>query len=205
MLVLASRNRDGLPSQKVAILKNPSVLLESPHLRLEFVQQGDRFTHTLSILDRGIPAVCLESVPGSPQEAWPCDPPLQQIVLEQVGTPPRTVALGVGMSGHGHWSLAAEMLPDAVSGMQWDWACRIARGAERLASSYRIHAPTSSSSLRVEEREALWTLADGRTIHLSAARGNLAWDAEHRQLTIAPTSDIQIPGTHTWCYRCWVA
>jgi hypothetical protein len=144
----------------------------------------------------------LESAGGSSLEEWPADPPLQQVVLEPLGNPAqldapaRMAALGVGMSGHGHWSLAADSPPDAQETIQFDWACRIHQPAERLGSTYRASTPDT-----ITEEVLVWRLVDGGTVFLQAIRGRLHWDEVNQAVTIEPTSDVRTHGTHCWCYR----
>ncbi|MCU0708211.1 MAG: hypothetical protein MUF23_07970 [Pirellula sp.] len=136
-----------------------------------------------------------ESVGGSSLEAWPADPPLQQVVLEPLGEPERMAAFGVGMSGHGHWSLAAESPPNRQDSIQFDWACRIHQPAERLGSTYRTSAPDTISDASLG-----WRLLDGHTLTLETVRGQIRWNPHDQTVSIEPTSDCKANGTHCWCY-----
>jgi hypothetical protein len=181
-----------------------------------FSREGDRFTHCVVQRQESLDeAVGLCGVLGSSLEDWPLAPPIQQLVLEQIGSPPRTVALGVGMSGSGHWSLAAEtirgdvgrqdaqILADSIPqdrGIQMDWACRIHRPAERLGSSYKAFGPMNRIAHAWTSQRAEWLLPNDARFVLNVAEGRIVWDEHESIVSIVPVSDIRCAGTHTWRY-----
>ncbi len=70
-----------------------------------FVQcnwQLDRYRHLIGIQNNGVRIPVLESSEGSPDEAWPPSPPLQQILTQSIDGDPALLA--IGMAGAGHWS-----------------------------------------------------------------------------------------------------
>lgn len=181
-----------------------------------FSREEDRFTHRI-VRRQESPngAVGLCGLAGTSLEEWPRDPPIQQLVLEQVGSPPRTVALGVGMSGAGHWSLATEVIraggespvaPIAVDptvsdlGIQMDWACRIHRPAERLGCSYRALGPMKRIAHAWTSNRAEWLLAEDARFILTVTEGQIVWNEQESIVSIVPVSDIRRTGTHTWRY-----
>lgn len=166
-----------------------------------FSRQGDRFGHSVVSRRESPPPSCgLESVLGTSLEQWPLDPPVQQLVLEPLGNPARVAALGVGMSGGGHWSLATEVVCGDTDRIQFDWACRIHRPAERLGSSYRSFGLTSLAPAQLTLESAEWSLADGERLRLTVSEGRIVWHEREAILSIIPVSDIRSPGTHTWRY-----
>lgn len=108
-------------------------LLESAQLRLDLWRVGDRFTHR--VYAAGADVLLLASWEGEPDEVWPSSPPLQELHLE---TRPggRELALLVGMAGHSHWSLSAE-LDAAAETLTFDVACRVRGPSGSLGSRYR--------------------------------------------------------------------
>lgn len=151
----------------------------------------------------------LESITTDAQLAWPSDPPLQQVVLEPLGPDLQHVALGVGLSGHGHWSLAARCLDDNQS-LELDFACRITRPALFLGSTYRIVDADGNSNHHWHEAHidgnswtGTWTRPGNELlkIQLEVTLGKLLWNPELRQLQILPLGSLDNPSTLRWCYR----
>jgi hypothetical protein len=184
--------------------------LRSSRLLVSFTKPGDRFHHSVATSVAAADEVCCQSGAGpseaghsgagTPQEFWPADPPLQQLVLEDMGSPPRRVALGVGMSGHGHWSLAAEVIDETIGVIQFDWACRIHRAAARLVSTYQLDASLAQAHGRITEEEGQWRLADGRLLIIAVTQGRMRWSPDEGLISIEPVTDIQRIGTHCWRY-----
>jgi hypothetical protein len=110
--------------------------LEGGGLGVRFVFREDRYAHEVWFDDGSAWACILQSVEGSPSEAWPASPPWQSLHLES-RSDGRQLALLVGMAGKNHWSASIELDP-AKAQVHFDIACRV-RGAERgpLASRYR--------------------------------------------------------------------
>lgn len=190
---------------------------DSKGLLLEFNKQGDRFSHRLCIPDG--PAsylTLLESYTLDPLAPWPSDPPLQQVVFEPLGPNQQDVALGVGLSGHGHWSLAARCC-DSPEAIELDFACRISRPTHFLGSTYRVlHQPphTSTSGLTLSHAEsnedgwtAKWQLQNGKsiTLHLQASIGTVNWEPSTAQLQVLPQAlpqtTVEKPTTLRWCFH----
>lgn len=179
--------------------------LRSSRLLVSFAKPRDRFHHSIATLGAASDAVFCQSAAGQSaagtlQEAWPSDPPLQQLVLESLGSPQRSVVLGVGMSGHGHWSLAAEVIDESIGTIQFDWACRIHRAAERLVSTYHLDAAAARSPGRITETRGEWQLADGRSLIIAVSEGRMRWLSNEGLISIEPVTDIQQIGTHCWRY-----
>jgi hypothetical protein len=111
-------------------------VLASDRLRISFQRAGDRFGHTIELLDGDAAHPVLTSLEGTPAEPWPGSPPFQEAHLEQRAGG-RQVVLLVGMAGHSHWSGSAEIDPQNHS-VVFDIACRMRGRAEWLGSRYEI-------------------------------------------------------------------
>ena len=95
-------------------------LLQRGPLRIGFHWHRDRFAHSISVEREGRSFPLLASCEGDEHADWPPSPPLQELHFEERST--GRVALLVGCTGGGHWSLAIE---EAESGFRFDVACRI--------------------------------------------------------------------------------
>ena len=114
-------------------------------LELAFHWTGDRFVHTLALIDEGEGrAWILRSVEGKPQDAWPSSPPLQH--CQFAGGHDAAGFLATGMAGHSYWSLAAR--PVAGIGWEFDWACRAAEPLGPLGTTYQTTASVHSFDVR---------------------------------------------------------
>lgn len=111
------------------------------------------------------------------------------------------------MSGHGHWSLAAEVVDDPTQAIQFDWACRIQRPADRLASTYLCRPDLLLDREALTAQSAAWFIPDclpvhaGRRLILSVTRGRLSWRGEAGGIQIVPESALSSLMTHRWSYR----
>jgi hypothetical protein len=104
-------------------------------LRVSFVWNRDRYSHSIAILHDGQLIPLLESSDDNNNTAWPASPPLQQLSIE-----PRAdgsqIAFLVGMSGKSHWSASIAPLTDSV-GFEFDFAVRIPAAPGFVGSGYR--------------------------------------------------------------------
>jgi hypothetical protein len=152
-------------------------------LRIEFVRHGDRYGHTIFVVDpSGCAAPVLESVEGTASNAWPPSPPLQSLSIEELA-PGRRAALLVGMAGRSHWSASIEPIAGEAAAM-FDIACR-ADAAGSLGSQYRLLASV---------RRVAVTAAMGCEAKLDRPLG--------RWLIRAP---FDAAGTKRWKYRVALA
>ncbi len=189
----------------------------SPPLLLEFNKQGDRFAHRFCIPSGSSYLPLLESLALDPLAPWPSDPPLQQVVFEPLGPNQQDVALGVGLSGHGHWSLAARCR-ETPNSIELDFACRITRHTPFLGCTYQVlHQPSQSSShdeislVHTANNPDGWTAkwntknGDSVTIQLHTSIGIVTWDPLKSQLQVLPQAlpqdPIEKPTTLRWCYH----
>ncbi len=109
-------------------------------LRLEFTWLGDRYGQRVSQIDRsGSSQPLLESIEGTPHDAWPSSPPLQSLTIE---TRPNgnQVALLLGMAGRCHWSASIEAA-EGQAAFIFDIACRHGENPGPLGSRYRRYSP----------------------------------------------------------------
>jgi hypothetical protein len=185
-------------------MPNPPLILQSSSVLLKFSREGDRFTHRIVRRQEQGDLDCVESFSGASGDEWPRDPPLQQLVVEQVGSPSRTVALGVGMTNPGHWSVAVEAVGPRADRLEFDWACRIQRAADYLGSTYRTLPRPELQRRLFTEPHAEWPIGNGQALILLVTDGKLVWHEEQQTISIEPTSDIRSKGTHCWRYCFWV-
>jgi hypothetical protein len=206
--------------------------LTTPDATLRFDRQADRYSHCLLVHPKDQLQVLLQGVLADPNAPWPSDPPLQQLVLEPIGDREfPDVALGVGMSGHGHWSLAAQWLrtpgpakPQMGSvALEFDYACKLRPPVGFLGSTYRVvpqrYLPSGSSGLewmRVEFGQQYWTgwfkestspnSIPSHKLSIVVLAGELQWDADSQEITVRPVGSLEKPGTLRWSYRvAWIA
>ena len=206
--------------------------LTIPDATLRFDRQADRYSHCLLVHPEDQLQVLLQGVLADPNAPWPSDPPLQQLVLEPIGDREfPDVALGVGMSGHGHWSLAAQWLrtpgpakPQMGSvALEFDYACKLRPPVGFLGSTYRVvpqrYLPSGSSGLewmRVEFGKQHWTgwfkestspsSIPSHKLSIAVLAGELQWDADSQEITVRPVGSLEKPGTLRWSYRvAWIA
>jgi hypothetical protein len=206
--------------------------LTTPDATLRFDRQADRYSHCLLVHSKDQLQVVLQGVLADPNAPWPSDPPLQQLVLEPIGDREfPDVALGVGMSGHGHWSLAAQWLrnpgpanpgPDNSGlgsvALEFDYACKLRPPVGFLGSTYRVvpqrYLPSGSSGLewmRVEFGKQHWTgwfkestapsSTPSHKLSIAVLAGELQWDADSQEITVRPVGSLEKPATLRWCYR----
>jgi len=206
--------------------------LTIPDATLRFDRQADRYSHCLLVHPEDQLQVLLQGVLADPNAPWPSDPPLQQLVLEPIGDREfPDVALGVGMSGHGHWSLAAQWLrtpgpakPQMGSvALEFDYACKLRPPVGFLGSTYRVvpqrYLPSGSSGLewmRVEFGQQYWTgwfkestspnSIPSHKLSIVVLAGELQWDADSQEITVRPVGSLEKPATLRWSYRvAWIA
>lgn len=151
---------------------------------------------------------------------WPDDAPMQQIVLESIGRDNATVALGVGLCGFGHWSLAAEPVQGDGSRLRFDVACKTSKMPERLASAYRIANGCHASAIACEPHRLVLRLSGakllgsngayvdevaGRDITFESTIGVIVWDPGTQTIRIEPMGPLDRAGTYRWCYTIAIA
>jgi hypothetical protein len=206
--------------------------LTTPDATLRFDRQADRYSHCLMVHSKDQLQVVLQGVLADPNAPWPSDPPLQQLVLEPIGDREfPDVALGVGMSGHGHWSLAAQWLrnhgpvnpgPHSAGmgsvALEFDFACKLRPPVGFLGSTYRVvpqrYLPSGSSGLewmRVEFGKQHWTgwfkestapsSTPSHKLSIAVLAGELQWDPDSQEITVRPVGSLEKPATLRWCYR----
>ncbi len=150
-------------------------------LRLEFTRRGDRYGHTISVVNQDGRAVpVLESVEGSASDDWPASPPLQNLSIEKLA-PGRRAALLVGMAGRSHWSASIEPVPGEPA-LVFDVACRTGDSEVSLGSLYRVF---SRDTAQIEA-----------TVELGC---DVQSEGDDRIAIVL--SGISGPGTIRWKYR----
>jgi hypothetical protein len=125
--------------EKSPIAQVESHAVDGHRLRVEFLQQGDRYGHrVLAVAADGGEAVLVRTLELTGGEDSPEKPALQSVHVQPLADREGHLAALVGMSGANHWSLIVE--PDAnvkAPRLIFDAACRIKRdGLERIASRY---------------------------------------------------------------------
>lgn len=116
-----------------------SLAVDGRRLRVEFLQQGDRYGHRVLAVDaNGGEAVLVRTLESTDGEDSPEAPALQSVHVQPLADREGQLAALVGMSGANHWSLIVE--PDAnakAPRLIFDAACRIKRdGLVRIVSRY---------------------------------------------------------------------
>jgi hypothetical protein len=181
-------------------------------LRLEFLRYQDRLGHVVGLSEEGRFIKVLESIEGDSSEAWPGSPPMQQIVEEQIGPNHSRVLLGVGLSGHGHWSMAVDCprVQNASSQatnsevLQLDVACKISKPASQLGSRYRwpSHAIIEKDADSQDNGDrSLEFDIDGHRIRIEVKIGSMSIDLVNKTIALVPDSALTQTMTHRWCYR----
>ncbi len=180
---------------------NRTASLSAGVLCVRYRRLGDRLAHEIGTLDGDSFYPVLESIEGTPADAWPVSPPMQQIVEESIGASLCPVLLGVGLSGNGHWSIAIES--QYASSLKFDVACKNSKESIGFGSRYRVStewivasATSSEIGLNHLKREFVPT-----KLQLLATIGQLRYDDADRTIAIVPASDPERMLTHRWCYR----
>lgn len=193
--------------------------LRSSNAAVRFDKSLDRFDHQLLFRFDQDWITLLRADLQDPQASWPSDPPIQQLVVEPIGRASfRDVALGVGMCGHGHWSLAAQWVqlqtPDQVA-LEMDYACRQRPPVSFLGSTYKA-LPTQSEHVRLvtlDQTDRFWSARFAMKksqacyeLRIEVIEGLLSWQAESRRIVIVPSGSFEKPSTLRWCYRiAWLS
>jgi hypothetical protein len=201
--------------------------LRSSTAAVRFDKSLDRFNHELSFRFDQDWIWLLESDLQDPEAPWPTDPPIQQLVVEPIGsTSYRDVALGVGMCGHGHWSLAAQWVqlqnPDNFA-LELDYACRQQPPVSFLGSTYKLIERTQSQVMptdskltrmvKLDQTERSWNARFAMDksqacyeLRIEVIEGLLVWHAESLRIAIVPSGSFEKPSTLRWCYRiAWLS
>jgi hypothetical protein len=179
-------------------------------LRIDFNRKTDRYQQALWLI-AGEREVCvLTTVEGTGQQEWPPSPPLQQ--LHQHQTPAGDLAaLGVGMAGTSHWSLAVEASADQPM-LCCDVACRARKTPGNLAvtwelgedvvvntlTQWSVELSTAIGSVRVSVKEKDEFAAD-LVVGQKLERGSHQICLSPQRTTGAP------PTTLRWRYRIKLA
>lgn len=146
-------------------------------LRVDFVWRGDRYAHTVSMIDTdGAIVPLLKSIEGETDDNWPASPPLQTLSVENLIDKGR-VALLVGMAGRSHWSASIESVHGEAK-VVFDLACRHSEAPNRLGSYYLPASPLAPRRLSIESETASVLDASG-VIEIapivSEPRGTTRW------------------------------
>ena len=172
-------------------------------LRVEFVWQGDRFGHVVSLIDaNGTVIKLLESVEGTANDPWPPSPPLQSLHLQMLPAD-RRAALLVGMAGRSHWSASIETAPSPRA-IQFDIACRSSDSEAPLRSRYKLVANGAIAHLHEGPCEV--TCEAGRLQIVAENGGELSLLGQEISVTASrqPLSRTPLPSpaaTRRWKYQ----
>ena len=194
--------------------------LAADGVALRFSKLADRYAHCFVVEIGTTKVSILRAYLQDPNAPWPTDPAIQQLVVEPIGPPEHPdVVLGVGMSGHGHWSLAAQWveLPEpGRSAIQLDYACKQRPPVAFLGSTYQVANQGDLEIFqleRVEVQDRHWTgwfvLAGSPTRYklcVEVIEGQLDWQAETQRIQVRPEGSLEKPSTLRWCYRiAWLS
>lgn len=110
---------------------------------LRFSRLEDRYVHQVFASDTTTneDLLLISSVDGSPDDAWPPSPPLQDVHQQSIGNLP--VIMAVGMAGGAHWSAACSLEQPSSQSLRFhfDLACRTNGPAGWLGSTYLNSIP----------------------------------------------------------------
>lgn len=157
-----------------------SLTTAKQQLTVEFYWERDRYVHRVT----NAAGEQLVSVDGTPNDAWPASPPIQQLSLEAIDG--QAVLLGVGAAGSGHWSISVTSVSDGDDeAFKFELACRSRDQPVRLASTYRYQPAPHGS--------------DATTLGVQAQAGvaGVTNDAGEVQLTAELDGSER---THQWAY-----
>ena len=140
--------------EKSPVAQIESMSVDGRRLRVEFVQQGDRYGHrVLAVGADGGEAVLVRTLELTADEESTEAPAFQSVHVQPLADREGQLAALVGMSGANHWSLIVEPDADAKTPrLIFDAACRIKRdGLMRIVSRYaRIAEAVRAGRFRVE-------------------------------------------------------
>jgi hypothetical protein len=94
---------------------------DGDRVELAFEWEGDRYQSVLTCHRQGRSVTLFQTREGSPADAWPPSPPLQQLHSQEIDG--RPTVLAVGMAGSTHWS--ASFQPDGSSTLSMEFAARV--------------------------------------------------------------------------------
>jgi hypothetical protein len=180
---------------------NRTASLSAGLLCVRYRRLDDRLAHEIGTLNGDSFYPVLESIEGTPADAWPASPPMQQIVEESIGASLSPVLLGVGLSGNGHWSIAIES--QHASLLKFDVACKNSKQALGFGSKYRVSTEWVVASATISQIELSHSKLERvpTKLQLLATIGQLRYDDADRTIAIVPASDPGKLLTHRWCYR----
>ena len=123
--------------EKSPIAQVESLAVDGRLLRVEFLQQGDRYGHRVVAVDAdGGEAVLVRTLESTDGEESPETPALQSVHMQPLADSEGHLAALIGMSGANHWSLIVEPDADAKAPrLIFDAACRIKRNGLLKAES----------------------------------------------------------------------
>ncbi len=183
-------------------MTDESNTLSAGPLRLRFFRGGDRFAHSVWLVDQisGKEHCLLNSQEGDDTDPWPPSPPLQNFHLEH-RSGGITVALAVGMAGRSHWSLAVEALPSGE--FRFDAACRTGEMPLWLGSTYNVDGETAAcpavKSVRLKP-----ALGFANVEIQPTSTATVCWDEvadSPKSFSLIPSIDqLDLPSTIRWQY-----
>jgi len=168
-------------------------------LRVDFLRQADRVAHRISLVAGQQPWPLLDSCEGSPLDAWPASPALQEVQFQAQPAAGRVV-LAVGMAGTSHWSLSVTAAEDPPA-LLFDVACRVRTQPSWLGSRYRAANTASSTQLPAAAECRLAGMACRIEPRGSQRPEEMRITASGSEVTITvPGGEGPLPRTIRWQY-----
>jgi hypothetical protein len=171
--------------------------LQSSVFRIAFTKNSDRFHCAIGLVDGSNIRPLLGSIEGDESIAWPPSPPWQQIVKESVGQEGRSVLLGVGQSGTGHWSISVD--EQSHGALLMDVACKTSSQPVFLGSSWRLEPDWNV--VRIESHHVcVESSKTGEHLDLHANHGEFSTKSADsiREFTIHPLPPVSHNKPYRW-------
>ena len=153
-------------------------------IRVEFHRVGDRFSHTISIVNGDEQWRLATSIEGNDNAPWPASPPVQEV--HQQGD----LLFLTGMAGDSYWSTSVS--PVEQGGLLFDVACRAKSSPQHLSIGYEL-----SPEIECEFD------ADGAQLNIAGKRIGVALPSQNIELQGTKiisrwTESITPPATVQW-------
>ncbi len=184
------------------IVPFPDSDTSAPEVALNWISQGDRLAHEITLGSGAARKTLLASIEGDDSMPWPPSPPIQEINRDTISG--RATHFGVGRAGTSHWSVSVQgdfgtaASPSDPAGLVFQWACRVKHRPQHLGIRYRVVEPRSDLPpdwlARIDAADGEWAVRfrpGERTV----------WRAADDVLAVEPVDFDMENATIQWEYR----